>query len=61
MKTLKQFKEFLAEHCGNEKDYGDCKYDRKIYNWFARQMKGPQKVEFFTKKGDKIFFKGYKT
>ena len=35
-KTFKEFKEFLADKCFSEKDYGDGKYDRKIYNWFMK-------------------------
>ncbi len=43
--TFKEFREFLAEKCWNEKEYGNGKYDRKIYNWF--DINKPRKVEFF--------------
>ena len=58
-KTFKEFKKFLTDKCWDEKLYGDGKYDRKIYNWF--KVGKPVKVEFYTKKGEKVFFKGYKT
>ena len=32
--TFKEFKEFLATNCWSEKEYGDGKYDLKIYRWF---------------------------
>ena len=48
--TFKEFKEFLAEKCGGEKEYGDGKYDRKIYNWF--DLGKPRKVEFFKADGN---------
>lgn len=34
MKTLKEFKEFLADECFDLEEYRQGKYDRKIYNWF---------------------------
>ena len=33
-KLYKEFKEFLADYCWDERKYGDGKYDRKIFNWF---------------------------
>lgn len=36
--TFKQFQEFLAENCWSEKDYGDGKYDRKIWLWFFHNL-----------------------
>lgn len=58
MKSLKEFKKFLSENCSSEKEYGDCKYDAKIYNWFKKQnnILKPIKVEFY-KKGRKVEFR----
>lgn len=36
--TYKQFKEFLSKECWDEKDYGDGKYDRKIWLWFFHNL-----------------------
>mgnify|MGYP001581680709 CR=1 FL=1 len=33
-KTFREFKRFLQENCWSKADYGEGKYDRKIYNWF---------------------------
>ena len=46
-KSFKSFKKFLTDKCYSEKDYGDGKYDRKIYNWF--RVGKPVKVKFYTK------------
>ena len=37
MKTYKQFKQFLQEHCSEIKKYKEGKYDRKIFNWFVKK------------------------
>jgi len=47
-KTFKDFKKFLSEKCFDEREYGDGKYDRKIWNWF--EVGKPLKVDFFKKK-----------
>lgn len=48
--TFKEFKEFLAEKCGSEEEYGDGKYDREIYNWF--DLGKPRKIEFYKADGN---------
>ena len=53
--TFKEFKEFLRDMCWSEKEYGDGKYDKKIYNWF--DLGKPRKVEFFKADGN---FKKFK-
>jgi glucuronate isomerase len=35
------FKKFLSEECWSEKEYGDGKYDKKIYDYFH---KTPEKI-----------------
>ena len=47
--TFKEFKEFLEIICWSEKEYGDGKYDRKIYNWFDL---GKPKKRIYEKKED---------
>ena len=32
--TFKEFKQFLAKNCWDERIFGEGRYDRKIYNWF---------------------------
>lgn len=43
--TFKEFKEFLRDNCWSEKEYGDGKYDRKIYNWF--DLNKPRRIKFY--------------
>lgn len=38
IKTLKAFKEFLAENCYDITQYGHGEYDKKIYDWFNEFM-----------------------
>ncbi len=38
IKSLKEFKDFLAINCYDEKEYGDGNYDLLIYNWFISQI-----------------------
>lgn len=52
--TFKEFKEFLAENCFDERLFGEGRYDKKIYNWF--EVGKPRKVEFFTKEKGKMRF-----
>ena len=33
-RNLRFFKKFLTDECYDEKEYGEGKYDVKIYNWF---------------------------
>lgn len=58
-KSFKAFKEYLNIKCWSEKDYGEGKYDRRIYNWF--RLGKPVKLHFITKQGKKVYFKGRKS
>ena len=37
MKTLKEFKKFLAENCFEGKKYLEGKYDKAIFDWFTKK------------------------
>ncbi len=52
--TFKEFREFLNEKCWNEKEYGNGKYDKKIYDWFEGVVHKGEVLKLIDKRIDEL-------